>query len=130
MKQPKLSIHSDQGSALPLFLFGTALLVLGGLIAVTATSGLAQQRRLNGVADAVALAAAEAQVRNPARDVSEFAAEALQILGSNRGEWLVSAGVGAQNRVTVRLCQPNKFYLLPQGPGTEVCVASTAMPVT
>ena len=121
--------HADGGSVLPLFIFGIALTLIAATAVVSATGLFAQQRRLNGVSDSVALATGAALLAQPNLDIGGYAREALSVLSGYPGQWVDQAAV-VDNRVVVRLCQSNQFYLAAVFSGGTICATSAARAVT
>lgn len=122
-------MHADRGSVLPLFLFGIALTLVGATAVVSATGLFAQQRRLNGVSDSVALAAAAAIAADPNLDPAAFAREALSVLRGSAGQW-VDRAEQVDDRVVVRLCQRNQLAIAAVFSGGQICATSAARAVT
>lgn len=122
-------MHADRGSVLPLFLFGIALTLVGATAVVSATGLFAQQRRLNGVSDSVALAAAAAIAADPNLDPASYARGALSVLRGSAGQWVDRADQ-VDDRVVVRLCQRNQFAIATVFSGGQICATSAARAVT
>ena len=125
----KNRIQADHGSVLPLFLFGIALTLVAATAVVSATGLFAQQRRLNGVSDSVALATAAAMAADPNLDLGGYAREALTVLNGSVGQWLDRAEQ-VEDRVVVRLCQRNQLVITAVFSGGRICATSAAKAVT
>lgn len=122
-------MHADRGSVLPLFLFGIALTLVGAIAVVSATGLFAQQRRLNGVSDSAALAAAAAIAADPNLDLKGYVQKALSVLSGSEGSW-VDRAEQVDDRVVVRLCQRNQFGITAVFSGGQICATSAARAVT
>lgn len=125
----KNRMHADRGSVLPLFLFGIALTLVAATAVMSATGLFAQQRRLNGVSDSVALATAAALAADPNLDPGGYARKALSALKGSSDQWVDRAQQVA-DRVVVRLCQRNQFVVVAVFAGGQICSTSAAKPVT
>lgn len=125
----KSRIQEDRGSVLPLFLFGIALTLVAAASVVSATGLFAQQRRLNGVSDSVALATAAAMATDPNLDLGGYARKVLSVLNGSVGQW-VDRAEQVEDRVVVRLCQQNQFVIAAVFSGGQICATSAAKAVT
>lgn len=134
-------LRADDGSALPMFLFGFAFLIATSLVVVSASGSLLQQRRLNGMADTLALAGAN--YSRQVADASNQPGASDSVLGSKDSvdvflaSLLVSiypdsrariAGLAAPipGEVRLRICQPNNALLARIAANSEVCASSAA----
>lgn len=105
----------DGGSIAPIGLLSMALLLTASLVLLCASALFQQQRRLNHLADAVALSVArtvavdgEAVSTYPHRDYElNGAAELNAMAGAKlRDSWLESLDVSGNGVVALRICQP------------------------
>lgn len=103
------SVKLERGSIAPVGLLATAIMLTAALVLLCATALFQQQRRLNHLADAIALSTAEQVARSKSErpDFQTSALAELQSMGNATiGEvWLDDFAVSASGVVALRLCQ-------------------------
>lgn len=124
---------TDAGSALPLFIFGSVLLILLALCLASASQLLQQQRRLNCMSDALALdlaasgfAIGEQSNQSTLRNLANTDARVLYPPETKLGTaWVSDVGSPAANEASVRVCQQVALVWSAVAPST-VCASSSA----
>jgi len=132
---------ADDGSALPLFLFGFAFLISTAMVVATASGSLLQQRRLNGIADTLALAGANYSLQllsktsqkgaatlapEPDASVGEFMTNLQDVLYPNSQITIAGLTAVDPGEVRLRICQPNNALFARLAAKSEVCANSAA----
>lgn len=103
-------VKLERGSIAPVGLLATALLLTASLLLLCASALFQQQRRLNHLADAIALSSAQkvAKSKSEGLDFQLFAQAELKWMDNARTNdvWLQEFNVAANGVVALRLCQP------------------------
>lgn len=115
MTQRSLPASSERGSIAPIGLLSMSLLLTASLVLLCASALFQQQRRLNHLADAVALSlahqvAVDAEAAAPLQEADyqrSAAVELSAMAGAKlRDSWLQSLDVSESGVVGLRICQP------------------------